>query len=174
MAHTAHTHQRSTICNLQVCCFCPLVCVSVKGSRAKVLRHTHLHTHSHTPTYLYRRVLGVDATSAQTLASLAMVLKRMHVELIITRVTRPSIRRLLGAHGIISPEDAAAAPVSSSSGTGAAGGSADAGDADGVDPELQQPLLQEQDEEAGNGGYCRVFDTLSGGAKYAEDRCVED
>lgn len=54
---------------------------------------------------LRRRVLGVDATAAQTLGSLVMVLRRIGVELIITRVTNPSIRRLLVAHGIISGSD---------------------------------------------------------------------
>jgi hypothetical protein len=119
-----------------------------------------------------RRVLGVDATSAQTLSSLSMVLRRMGVTLIITRVTQRSIRRLLAAHGLISPADAAAAAAAeggsnavsrqhSSAAAAAAGG--------GQDPELQQPLLQgeEGDQE---GSYCRVFDSLSAGAKYAEDR----
>jgi hypothetical protein len=96
----------------------------------------------------------------------------MGVTLIITRVTQRSIRRLLAAHGLISPADAAAAAAAeggsnavsrqhSSAAAAAAGG--------GQDPELQQPLLQgeEGDQE---GSYCRVFDSLSAGAKYAEDR----
>jgi hypothetical protein len=115
-------------------------------------------------------VLGVDATSAQTLSSLSMVLRRMGVTLIITRVTQPSIRRLLVAHGLISSADAAAAaavvddPASRqhSSTAAAAGGG-------GHDPELQQPLLQGEEGDQG-GSYCRVFNSLSAGAKYAEDR----
>jgi len=110
----------------------------------------------------------VDATSAQTLASLAMVLRRMDVELILTRVTKPSIRRLLVAHGIISPADGAADSHRSSS---SAGGHVPGGA--GGDHEEQQPLLADQDEETtSSSGYCKVFDTLSGAAKYAEDRCV--
>jgi hypothetical protein len=108
-------------------------------------------------------VLGIDATSAQTLSSLAMVLRRMGVELIITRVPKPSIARLLGAHGIVSPADAAGvAAEGCSSGSGAA-----AAAESGSDPE-QQPLLQEEGQEGGS--YCRVFDNLSSAARYAEDR----
>lgn len=110
--------------------------------------------------------MGVDATSAQTLASLGMVCRRMGVELVITRIPTHSIRRLLAAHGIISPADAAAHNGSNST-TAAAG--------DAEDPE-QQPLLQESEAAAAaadeGGSFCRVFDTLSGAARYAEDRSV--
>jgi hypothetical protein len=90
----------------------------------------------------------------------------MGVELVITRIPTPSIRRLLAAHGIISPADAAAHNGSNST-TAAAG--------DAEDPE-QQPLLQESEAAAAaadeGGSFCRVFDTLSGAARYAEDRSV--
>lgn len=108
-----------------------------------------------------------------------MVLRRMDVELVITRVTKPSIRRLLVAHGIISPTEAAGVGgrggANNSSGGGARGGVITEEDAL-VDPEQQQPLLSEQEEQEEEDGedagrYCKVFDTLSGGAKYAEDRC---
>lgn len=46
-------------------------------------------------------MLGIDATAAQTLGSLALVLRRMGVELVISRVASRSMRRLLVAHGII-------------------------------------------------------------------------
>lgn len=104
----------------------------------------------------------MDATSAQTLASLAMVLKRMDVELVLTRVTKPSIRRLLVAHGIISPKESKS---SSNRHMDVAAG---------TDAEQQQPLFeqddQEEEDEEEAGRYCRVFDTLSAGAKYAEDK----
>jgi hypothetical protein len=96
----------------------------------------------------------------------------MGVTLIITRVTQRSIRRLLAAHGLISPADAAAAAAAAEGGSNAVSrqhSSAAATAGGGQDPELQQPLLQgeEGDQE---GSYCRVFDSLSAGAKYAEDR----
>lgn len=77
-------------------------------------------------------------------------------------------RRLLAAHGIISPMDADLPAGSSGGGSAAAG----AGVLD--DPEQQQPLLQQQEEEEGHegGSYCKVFSSLSAGARYAEDRCV--
>jgi hypothetical protein len=56
-------------------------------------------------TKLCRRVLGLDATAAQTLGSLALVLRRKGVELVLTRVTNSGIRRLLRAHGVISAHD---------------------------------------------------------------------
>lgn len=111
---------------------------------------------------LHRRVLGVDATAAQTLSSLAMVLRRMGVELVISRVTNKSIRRLLVAHGIISASDvggSAAVPE-------VAGGAAAAGQGD----EEQQLLETEVPPE--EQGACRIFETLNEAAKYAEDRWV--
>lgn len=42
------------------------------------------------------------------------------------------------------------------------------------DPEQQPLLQQQQEEEEGHegGSYCKVFNSLSAGARYAEDRCV--
>jgi hypothetical protein len=88
----------------------------------------------------------------------------MGVELVITRIPTPSVRRLLAAHGIISPADAAAQNGSNSTTAAAAGGLEEQ-----EDPE-QQPLLQESAAAEEGDSYCRVFDTLSGAARYAEDR----
>uniref|UniRef100_A0A383VST7 STAS domain-containing protein n=1 Tax=Tetradesmus obliquus TaxID=3088 RepID=A0A383VST7_TETOB len=102
----------------------------------------------------FKRVLGIDATAAQTLGSLALVLRRMGVELVISRVASRSMRRLLVAHGII---------------TGGSAGHAESA-AVGSTPDEQQPLLDDvSDEEL---GFCRVFDTLNDAAKYAEDRLL--
>jgi ribosomal protein L12E/L44/L45/RPP1/RPP2 len=97
------------------------------------------------------------------MASLNMVLRRMGVELILTRVTQHSIRRLLAAHGIIAPS-----AVASSTPAAATSGDVE---------EQQQPLLtqareEQQQQEEEEGGFCRVFDTLNEGAKHAEDRCA--
>jgi hypothetical protein len=111
----------------------------------------------------------VDATSAQTLSSLAMVLRRMGVELVLTRVTNPGIRRLLAAHGIIAPH----ATSSSSSNRGGGSGAADSD----VEQQLLLPgaaaaTAAVEDAVAGDQGFCRVFGTLNEGAAYAEDRCA--
>lgn len=118
-------------------------------------------------------MLGIDATAAQTLGSLAMVLRRMGVELIITRVTNKSIRRLLVAHGIISATDAGGSNAAGITGAVGNGGNISRGSPNELSlnsemTDAEQPLLQQEQEE--EPGYCRVFDTLNEGAKYAEDR----
>ncbi|KAF6261741.1 hypothetical protein COO60DRAFT_1699671 [Scenedesmus sp. NREL 46B-D3] len=117
------------------------------------------------------RILGIDATAAQTMGSLVLVLRRLGVELVISRVASSSIRRLLAAHGIISSSSASSSSSSSSAGSAEAAGMAGAAD------EQQQPLLEQQQEQQAAGdddelGFCRLFNTLNGGAKYAEDRLL--
>ncbi|KAI8470530.1 MAG: hypothetical protein J3K34DRAFT_255209 [Monoraphidium minutum] len=51
----------------------------------------------------FRRVLGVDATAAQLLGSLRIVLRQMGVELVLTRVRDGTMRRLFVAHGLVAP-----------------------------------------------------------------------
>lgn len=142
--------------------------------------------HGVTVYHVYRQVLGIDATAAQTLASLAMVLRRMGVELVITRVTDKSIRRLLIAHKIISARDsggsdAAGITAGTAEGSGSSPGavaSSTTGEVlAGCSSDLEQPLLEQQQQQGEAAvesdedyGYCRVFDTLNEGAKYAEDR----
>eukprot|EP00878_Enallax_costatus_P013193 GHUV01013790.1.p1 GENE.GHUV01013790.1~~GHUV01013790.1.p1 ORF type:complete len:1035 (+),score=287.38 GHUV01013790.1:628-3732(+) len=123
----------------------------------------------------FRQVLGIDATAAQTLASLAMVLRRLGVELIMTRVTNRSIRRLLVAHKIISAKDLGGSDAAGLSGSG----SVTQGTQNNTSSnprDLEEPLIQQQqqpEEDAEDDyGYCRVFETLNEGAKYAEDRLL--
>jgi hypothetical protein len=84
-----------------------------------------------------------------------MVLRRMGVELVLTRVTSRTVRRLFVAHGLIHPRDGPQAL--------SAGGSSSSGGADVA-------VKVEEEEEEEYGVYCRVFDTLNDGSQYAEDR----
>eukprot|EP00877_Chromochloris_zofingiensis_P013889 jgi/Chrzof1/8754/Cz03g23090.t1 len=52
----------------------------------------------------FRRVLGVDATAAQRFGDLQMNLRRLNVELVLTHLTNPAIKRLFAAHGVIAAE----------------------------------------------------------------------
>lgn len=125
---------------------------------------------------LCRLVLGIDATAAQTLSSLAMVLRRMRVELVITRVTNGSIRRLLVAHKIISAKDLGGCDAAGLSGCYKNNKHNDIVTTDapvGAAGDLEEPLIQQQpsnEDLEDDYGYCRVFETLNEGAKYAEDR----
>ena len=119
--------------------------------------HTFLASRPH---HLHRRVLGVDATAAQTFGTLVMVLRRMGVELVLTRVTSRTMRRLFAAHGLIHPRYA----QRKDEGHGAAV----------VGPEESPAVVlameQKEEEEDEEGRYCRLFDTLNEGAQYAEDK----
>jgi hypothetical protein len=89
-----------------------------------------------------------------------MVLRRMGVELVLTRVTSHTMRRLFAAHGLIHPRyaqrdesHAAAAAVPE----------------EGSALVLAMDQKEEVDEEE-EGQYCRLFDSLNEGAQYAEDK----
>ena len=49
----------------------------------------------------HRRVHGLDATAAQTFGTLWTMLARLGVELVITHLEQPGMRKLLQAHGVI-------------------------------------------------------------------------
>lgn len=49
-------------------------------------------------------MLGVDATAAQRFGDLQMNLRRLNVELVLTHLTNPAIKRLFAAHGVIAAE----------------------------------------------------------------------
>jgi SulP family sulfate permease len=110
----------------------------------------------------FRRVLGVDATAAQTFGTLQTQLRRLGVELVLTRVRgNPTVERLFAAHGLI-----AAAPPSSPSSFDRSvsdGGRGNSGDDDGATLSLDLEPGPER-------GYCRHFDTLNDAARYAEER----
>jgi len=111
----------------------------------------------------FRRVLGVDATAAQTFGTLQMQLKRLGVELVLTRVrSNPTVERLFAAHGLIAPPRGGGGASSASHG---GGGKADAGGALPAGA-VASPALDPGPEQ----GYCRTFDTLNDGARYAEER----
>lgn len=111
----------------------------------------------------FRRVLGVDATAAQTFGTLQTQLRRLGVELVLTRVRgNPTVERLFAAHGLI-----AAAPPVASSPSSFDRSVSDGGRGNSVGDNGDLSLDLEPGPER---GYCRHFDTLNDAARYAEER----
>ena len=141
----------------------------------------------------FRRVLGVDATAAQTFGALRARLARMGVELVLTRVHgNPTVEHLFAAHGLIAPQenDGGGGGASHAPGGGGAGGGgkksrpersvSDGGRAlrdseaaflaqDGGDLGAAAAAALEL-EPGPESGYCRHFETLNDAARYAEER----
>jgi MFS superfamily sulfate permease-like transporter/CRP-like cAMP-binding protein len=135
----------------------------------------------------FRRVLGVDATAAQTFGSLRMQLRRLGIELVLTRVHgNPTVERLFAAHGLIIAPSVAV-------GAGAAGAASAAKGDDVSDGGAAPPWGEagggrgDDDRSGGLGAddgaaspssspsspypyYCRAFDTLNDGCVYCEER----
>jgi MFS superfamily sulfate permease-like transporter/CRP-like cAMP-binding protein len=131
----------------------------------------------------FRRVLGVDATAAQTFGTLRMQLRRLGVELVLTRVRgNPTVERLFAAHGLIAP----VAEDDEDDGGGGGGGQrrskegvvvvSDGGEAVSAGQDEQgehdDDAVDPSSSSASPYPYCRAFDTLNDGCLYCEERLL--
>lgn len=93
-----------------------------------------------------RDVVGMDATAAQTLGSLWLALRAGGAEMVLTDIRKPTMLRLLRAHGV-----ALAAPDISC-------------------------MAASQAEGIGGSSHvrpCLLFEELDSGARYCEERFLE-